>query len=80
MDDGDETNEERALGFAGLALIKGIISALETKGLLDGAEIQGVFDVALTHLEYRVQDPAIGLARRIVEGIAISRGETPPEA
>ena len=50
-----------------------MINALESKGLLEGSEIQRVFDGALTSLEFRVQDPAIGLARRIIEGIAVAR-------
>jgi hypothetical protein len=67
-------DEERALAFAALALVRGTIDALEQKGLLEGSDIQGIFDGALTSLEHRPQDPAIGLARRIVEGIAMGRG------
>ena len=73
MDASRKEDEERALAFASLALIKGVIEALERKGLLEDSEVQGVFDGALTSLEFRVQEPAIGLARRIIEGIAISR-------
>ena len=73
MDASRREDEERALAFAALALVKGMIEALEQKGLLERSDVQGIFDGALTHLELRVQDPAIGLARRIVEGIAISR-------
>lgn len=80
MAESSRKDEERALAFAGLALVKGMINALEQKGLLEGSEIQGIFDTALTSLEHRVQDPAIGLARRIVEGIAISRANSGPEA
>ncbi len=72
-------DEERALAFAALALIKAVIDAMERKGLLDGNEVQGIFDGALTSLELRVQDPAIGLARRIIEGIAITRANQGPE-
>ena len=72
-------DEERALAFAGLALVKAVIDALEHKGLLEGDDIQGIFDGALTSLEHRVQDPAVGLARRIVEGVAITRAKPGPE-
>jgi hypothetical protein len=67
------------LAFAALALVRAAIDALEQKGLLDGSDVQGIFDGALTSLEHRVQDPAIGLARRIVEGIAIGRAGQGPE-
>ena len=73
MDESRKEDEERALALAGLALVKGVIDALETKGLLEASEVQGVFDGALTSLEFRVQDPAVGLARRIVEGIVVGR-------
>lgn len=73
MDASRREDEERALAFASLALIRATVDALETKGLLEASEIQGVFDGALTSLEFRVQEPAIGLARRIIEGIVISR-------
>ncbi len=73
MDASRKEDEQRALAFAALALIKGTINGLERKGLLEASEVQGVFDDALTFLEFRVQDPAIGLARRIIEGIIISR-------
>jgi hypothetical protein len=79
MDASRREDEERALAFAALALVKGTINALEQKGLLKGSDIQGIFDGALTSLEHRVQDPAIGLARRIVEGIAIGRASQGPE-
>jgi hypothetical protein len=73
MDASRREDEERALALAGLALIRGMIETLEHKGLLQGDEVQGIFDGALMSLEHRVQDPAVGLARRIVEGISISR-------
>ena len=73
MDASRKEDEERALAFAALALVKSVVNALETKGLLDASEVQGIFDGALTSLEFRVQEPAIGLARRIIEGIAVSR-------
>ena len=73
MDASRKEDEERALALAALALIKGVIDGLEKKGLFEASEVQGIFDGALTSLEFRVQDPAVGLARRIVEGIAISR-------
>ena len=79
MTESRREDEGRALAFAGLALVKGVIGALEQKGLLEGNDVQGIFDVALTSLEHRVQDPAIGLARRIVDGIAIARANPGPE-
>jgi hypothetical protein len=79
MDESRREDEERALAFAALALVKAVINALEQKGLLDGSEVQGIFDGALTSLELRVQDRAIGLARRIVEGIAITRTNQGPK-
>jgi hypothetical protein len=79
MDASRREDEERALAFAALALVRAMIDALEKKGLLEGNEVQGIFDGALTSLEHRVQDPAIGLARRIVEGIAIGRTDQRPE-
>jgi hypothetical protein len=79
MDPSRKEDEERALAFAALALLKGVIDALDRKGLLEADEVQGIFDGALTSLEHRVQEPAIGLARRIVEGIAITRAAQPPE-
>jgi hypothetical protein len=79
MDASRKEDEERALAFAALHLVKAVIEGLEQKGLLEGSEVQGIFDGALTSLEHRAQDPAIGLARRIVEGIAISRANQGPE-
>ena len=79
MSESRREDEERALALAALALLRGVITALEDKGLLEGAEVQGIFDGALTSLEYRAQEPAVGLARRIVEGIAISRAGPRPE-
>lgn len=73
MEESRKEDEERALAFASLALVKALIDGLERKGVLSGDEVQGVFDGALASLEYRVQDRAIGLARRIVEGAAIGR-------
>lgn len=79
MDASRKQDEERALAFAALALLRGVIDALEAKGLLEASEVQGIFDGALMSLEHRVQDSAIGLARRIIEGIAISRAAERPE-
>ncbi len=73
MDESRKEDEARALAFAALALVRAVIDSLESKGLLEGSEVQGVFDGALTSLELRVQDPAIGLARRIIEGIVVGR-------
>jgi hypothetical protein len=78
MDESRKEDEERALAFAALALVKAVIDSLEKKGLLDASEVQGVFDGALTSLEFRVQDPAIGLARRIIEGIVVTRAAERP--
>ncbi len=78
MTESRRDDEQRALAFAALALVKAVINGLEQKGLLEGNDVQGIFDGALTSLEFRVQDPAIGLARRIVEGIAITRANQGP--
>jgi hypothetical protein len=79
MDASRREDEERALALAALALVQSAINALEEKALLEGSEVQGIFDGALTSLEFRVQDPAVGLARRIVEGIAMARAARRPE-
>jgi hypothetical protein len=79
MDASRREDEERALALAALALVQSTINALEEKALLEAAEVQGIFDGALTSLEFRVQDPAVGLARRIVEGIAMARAARGPE-
>ena len=78
MEKSRKEDEESALALAALALLKGVIEALERKGLLEASEVQGVFDGALTSLEFRAQEPAVGLARRIIEGIAVSRAAQGP--
>jgi hypothetical protein len=79
MDASRKEDEERALALAALALVKATIDALEKKRILEADEVQGIFDGALTSLEFRVQDPAVGLARRIVEGSAVSRAARRPD-
>jgi hypothetical protein len=66
-------DENRALAFAALNLAQSTINVLERKGVLDDAEVQSIIDGALTSLEFRPQDKSIDLARRIVEGFAVSR-------
>ena len=78
MDESRKEDEERALAFAALALVKAVIAGLERKGLLEERDVQEVFDGALTSLEFRVQDSAIGLARRIIEGIVVTRDTQRP--
>jgi hypothetical protein len=78
MEASRKEDEERALAFAALSLVKAVIDVLEQKRLLEGDEIQGIFERALTSLEFRAQDGATGLARRIVEGIAITRAPQQP--
>jgi hypothetical protein len=78
MDASRREDEERALALAALALVQGVITALEQKRLIEANDVQGIFDGALTSLEHRVQDPATGLARRIVEGIAVTRANPGP--
>ncbi len=73
MEPSRKEDEERALALAALSLVKGIIDALEQQAVLKEDEIQGIFERALGSLEFRAQDGATGLARRIVEGIAVSR-------
>jgi len=79
MDGSRREDEERALAFAALALIKALINTLESKGLLEGNEVEGILDGALTSLEFRAQDSAIGLARRIIEGMVVTRATQGPE-
>ena len=78
MDASRREDEGRALAFAALALLRAMIEALEKKGVLEDEEVRAILDGALTSLEHRAQEPAIGLARRIVEGIAIARAGRPP--
>jgi hypothetical protein len=71
----ETSNEEgTALALAALALVKATIDALERQAVLKQADVHGIFERALGSLEYRAQNQATGLARRIVEGVAISRG------
>jgi hypothetical protein len=78
MEESRKEDEDRALAFAALSLVKAVIDVLEQKDLLEADEIQGIFERALTSLEFRAQDGATGLARRIVEGIAITRASQRP--
>ena len=78
MEASRKEDEERALALAALSMLKGMIDVLEQKAVLTEGEIQGIFERALTSLEFRAQDGATGLARRIVEGIAITRAGPQP--
>ena len=79
MEPSRKEDEERALALAALSLVKGMIDALQQNAVLKESEIQGIFERALVSLEFRAQDGATGLARRIVEGIAITRVSQGPE-
>ena len=79
MEPSRKEDEERALALAALSLVKAVIDALEHQAILKEGEVQGIFERALASLEFRAQDGATGLARRIVEGIAITRVSQPPE-
>ena len=79
MDPSRKEDEERALALAALSLVRAIIDALEQEAVLKQGEIQGIFERALASQEFRAQDGATGLARRIVEGIAITRVSQQPE-
>ena len=79
MEPSRKEDEERALALAALSLVKGMIDTLEQEAVLKDGEIQGIFERALASLEFRAQDGATGLARRIVEGIAITRVSRPSE-
>ncbi len=79
MEPSRKEDEERALALAALSLVKAVIDTLEREAVLKDGEIQGIFERALTSLEYRVQDGATGLARRIVEGAAVTRASQSPE-
>ena len=80
MEPSRKEDEERALALAALSLVKAVIDTLEREAVLKESEIQGIFERALSALEYRVQDGATGLARRIVEGAAITRASQQPDA
>ena len=79
MEPSRKEDEERALALAALSLAQATIDALEQQGVLKQSEIQGIFERALVSLEFRAQDGATSLARRIVEGIAITRASQQPE-
>jgi hypothetical protein len=73
-------DENRGLALSALTLVKSLMNALEKKGALNGAEIDAVIEKSMVSLEYRHQDVATGLARRIVEAIAVMRsGHLPGE-
>ncbi len=80
MEPSRREDEERALALAGLALTGALIDALEQAAVFKDGEIQGIFERALASLEFRAQDGATGLARRMVEGIAITRVAQRPES
>jgi len=65
--------ESRALALSALTLVKTLIDALEKKGVLNTPEVDDVIEKTLVSLEYRHQDDATGLARRIVEAMAVMR-------
>jgi hypothetical protein len=79
MEPSRKEDEERALALASLALVGALIDTLDQQAVLKDGEIQGIFERALASLEFRAQDGATGLARRIVEGIAITRASRGPE-
>jgi len=79
MEPSRKEDEERALALAALSLVGAVIDTLEQQAVLKDDQIQGIFERALASLEFRAQDGATGLARRIVEGIAISRVSRGPE-
>lgn len=79
MEPSRKEDEDRALALAALALVNAVADTLERKGILQADEAQGIFDGALTSLEFRAQDPATALARRIVEGIALTRAARPKD-
>jgi hypothetical protein len=79
MEESRKEDEDRALALAALSLLKAVVDALEQADVLKEEEIQGIFERALTALEFRAQDGATGLARRIVEGIAVTRATQHPE-
>ncbi len=79
MEPSRKEDEERALALAALSLVRAVIDTLEQEAVLKEGDIQGIFERALASLEFRAQDGATGLARRIVEGIAITRVSQQPE-
>jgi hypothetical protein len=79
MEPSRKEDEAGALALAALSLVRAMIDTLEQEAVLKDGEIQGIFERALGSLEFRAQDGATGLARRIVEGIAITRVSQQPE-
>jgi len=79
MEPSRKEDEERALAMAALSLVRAVIDTLEQEAVLKDGAIQGIFERALGSLEFRAQDGATGLARRIVEGMAVSRVSQAPE-
>ena len=65
--------ENRALALSALTLTRTLMSALEKKGVLADGEVDAILEQTLVALEYRHQDEATGLARRIVEAMAVMR-------
>jgi hypothetical protein len=78
MEPSRKEDEERALAMAALSLVRAVIDTLEQEAVLKDGQIQAIFERALASLEFRFQDGATGLARRIVEGMAISRDSQQP--
>ena len=65
--------ENRALALAAFNLTKSLMDALEAKGVLQASEVEAVLDQTLTALEFRAQDNATDLARRIIEATIHTR-------
>lgn len=72
-------NENRGLAMASLSLVRAVMDVLEKKGVLAADDVQAIFDQALTTLEYRAQDKATDLARRIIEAAVITRAAQSPK-
>ncbi len=66
-------DETRGLAFASYSLMHALLDVLERTDVLRGQDVQEVLDRTLNALEHRVQDNAIDIARRLIEGAVITR-------
>ena len=66
-------DETRGLAFASYSLMNALLDVLQTTDVLRAQDVQEVLDRTLNALEHRVQDNAIDIARRLIEGNVIGR-------
>lgn len=68
-------DEVRAMALTSFALMNTLLSALERRGVLDAPAIQAVFDAALMTLEKHPGDRVMVIARHLIEGMTVARGQ-----